>query len=60
MGEMRNAYNILVAKREEKRQPRRPRLRWKDSIRINLREIGWEGMDRINLNPTIRTSGGLL
>jgi hypothetical protein len=44
MGEMRNAYNILVRKRE-----RRPlvkhRRRWEDNIRMNLREIVWEGVD---------------
>jgi hypothetical protein len=48
MGEKRNAYRILVGKREGQRQGR-PRRRWVDNIKINLREIGWEGMDWIYL-----------
>jgi hypothetical protein len=32
-------------KPEEKRPPRRPRHKWKDSIKMDLREIGWEDMD---------------
>jgi hypothetical protein len=40
MEEMRNAYNILVGKLEGKRLLRRPRRRWEDNIRIDLREIG--------------------
>jgi hypothetical protein len=40
-GEMlRNAYNILVGKPEGKRPPGRPRLRWEDYIRMDLREVG--------------------
>jgi hypothetical protein len=45
MVEMRNAYNILVRKPEGKRPPGRPRRRWEDNIRIDLSEIGWEGVD---------------
>jgi len=40
MGEMRNAYKILVRKLEGKRPLRRPRYRWEDNIRMDLREIG--------------------
>jgi hypothetical protein len=40
MGEMRNAYSILVGKPEGKRPLRRPRHRWEDNIRMDLREIG--------------------
>jgi hypothetical protein len=39
MGQMRNAYKNLVAKHERKRQLGRPRLRWEDNIRMDLREI---------------------
>jgi hypothetical protein len=39
--EVRNAYNILVGKVERKRPLGRPRPRWKDNIRMDLREIGW-------------------
>jgi hypothetical protein len=49
MGGMRNAYDILVGKPEGKRPLGRPRHRWEDNIRMNLREIGWEGVDWIHL-----------
>jgi hypothetical protein len=41
MGEMRNAYKILIRKPEGKRPLGRPRCRWEDNIRMDLREIGW-------------------
>jgi hypothetical protein len=40
MGEMRNAYRLLVRKPEGKRPLGRPRLRWVD-IRMDLGEVGW-------------------
>jgi hypothetical protein len=40
-----NAYRILVGKPEGKRQLERPRRRWVDNIRIDLREIEWDGVD---------------
>jgi hypothetical protein len=49
MGEKRNAYRILVGDPEEKRPLGRPKFRWVDNIKINLREIGWGGMDWIDL-----------
>jgi hypothetical protein len=45
MGEKRNAYMIGVGKPEGKR----PRRRWVNNIKVGLREIGWDGMDRIDL-----------
>jgi hypothetical protein len=45
----RNAYRILVGKPEGKRPLRRPRCRWVDNIKIDLREIVWDGMDWIDL-----------
>jgi hypothetical protein len=42
MGEMRNTYSILVGKLEGKRPLGRPRHRWEDNIRMDVREIGWE------------------
>jgi hypothetical protein len=49
IGEKRNAYRILVGKPEGKRRLGRPRRRWVDNIKIGLREIGWDGMDWIDL-----------
>jgi hypothetical protein len=49
MGEMRNAYSILVGKLVLKRPLRRPRQRWTNNIRVDLREIGWEGVEWMNL-----------
>jgi hypothetical protein len=48
-GERRNAYSILVEKPEGRRPLGRPRRRWLDNIKMDLREIGWNGMDWINL-----------
>jgi hypothetical protein len=50
MGEKRNAYRALVGKPEEKRSLGRPRRRWEDNIKTDLREIGWGGMDWIHLS----------
>jgi hypothetical protein len=49
MEEKRNAYRILVGKSEGRRPQERSRHRWKDNIKIDLRKIGWVGMDGINL-----------
>jgi hypothetical protein len=49
MGEERKVYSILVGKPERKRTLRRPRRRWEDGIRMDLREIGWGGVDWIRL-----------
>jgi hypothetical protein len=40
MGEQRNSYRILVGKPEVKGPLGRPRCRWEDNIRMDLREIG--------------------
>jgi hypothetical protein len=49
MGEMRNAYRILVARPEGKRTLGRPRRRWVDNIKMDVREVGWGIMDWIDL-----------
>jgi hypothetical protein len=49
MGETRIAYRILVGKPEGKRPLGRSRRRWVGNIKIDLREIGWDGVDWIDL-----------
>jgi hypothetical protein len=43
--EKRNAYSILVRMPKEKRPPGRPRHKWVDKIKMDLREIGLDCMD---------------
>jgi hypothetical protein len=48
MGEERKVYKVLVRKPEGKRPLGRPRRRWEDGIRMDLRETGlgvWTGID---------------
>jgi hypothetical protein len=45
----RNVYRILVGKQEGKRPLGRPRRMWVCNNRIDLREIGWDGVDWIDL-----------
>jgi hypothetical protein len=49
MGERRGAYRALVGKPEGRRPLGRPRRRGEDNIKMDLREVGWGGMDWINL-----------
>jgi hypothetical protein len=49
MGKTRNAYRIFVRKPERKRPLGRPRRRWVNNIKMDLREIGWDGVDWIEL-----------
>jgi hypothetical protein len=48
MGEVRGAYNILVGRPEGRRPLGRPRRRWEDNIKMNLREIGFGDVDWIH------------
>jgi hypothetical protein len=50
-GEEKNAYRILVGKPEGKRPLGRQRCRCVDNIKMGLREVGWDGMDWIDLAP---------
>jgi hypothetical protein len=51
MGKKRNigVYRILVGKPEGKRPLGRRRRSWVDNIKIDLREIGWDGVDWIDM-----------
>jgi hypothetical protein len=49
MGEGRGAYRILVGRPEGRRPLGRHRCRWEDNIKMNLQEVGWGGMDWIDM-----------
>jgi hypothetical protein len=49
MGEVRGAYNILVGRPEGRRPLGRPRHRWEDTIKMDLREIGFGDVGWIHL-----------
>jgi hypothetical protein len=49
MGEERKVYKVLVGKPEGKRPLGRPRRRWENGIRMDLREIGWGSVEWIQL-----------
>jgi hypothetical protein len=49
MGHKRGTYRVLVGRSEGKRQLGRPGHRWEDNIKFDLQEVGWGGMDWIDL-----------
>jgi len=49
VGESRGLYRVLVVKPEGKKALGRPRLRLEDNIKIDLQEVGSDGMDWIDL-----------
>jgi hypothetical protein len=49
MGEVRGAYNILIGRPEGRRPLGRPRRRWENNIKMDLREIGFGDVDWIHL-----------
>jgi hypothetical protein len=49
MGEERNVHKVLMGKPEGKRPLGRPRHRWEDGIRMDLREIGWGSVEWMQL-----------
>jgi hypothetical protein len=55
-GEKRNAYMLLVGKPEGKRPLGRTRRWWVNNIKMNLGEIGWDGVVWLRIG----TSGELL
>ena len=48
-GERRGVYRVLVGKPEGKRPLGRPRRKWEDNIRMDLQDVGYGGMDWIEL-----------
>jgi hypothetical protein len=50
MGQERKVYKVLVGKPEGRRPLGRPRRRWIDGVRMDLREIGLGGVDWIRLS----------
>jgi hypothetical protein len=49
MVEGRGVYRVLVGRPEGKRPLRRPRRRWDDNIKLDLRELGTDGANWIRL-----------
>jgi hypothetical protein len=49
MGEGRSVYSVLVGRPKGKRPLGRPRCRWEDNIKMDLTEIGIDGMNWIQL-----------
>jgi hypothetical protein len=49
MGEGRGAYRILVGRPEGRSPLGRPRRRWEDNIKMDLQEVGWDGVDWIDM-----------
>jgi len=49
MGEKGDVYRSLVGKQEEKRPLGRPKRRWEDNIKMDIQEVGYEGMEWIEL-----------
>jgi hypothetical protein len=45
LGDVRNSYKILPGKLEKKRSLGRPRRRWEDTIKMDLKEMGREAVD---------------
>jgi hypothetical protein len=50
MGEERNVYKVWVRKPEGNRPLGRPRRRWENGIRMDLREIGWGSVEWMQLS----------
>jgi hypothetical protein len=56
IGEGRGVYRVLVGRPEGKRALRRPRRRWEDNIKLDLRDIGIDGFCWLRIG----SNGGLL
>jgi hypothetical protein len=49
MGDRKGAYRVLAERPDGKRPLGRPRHRWDDNIKMDFEEVGWGGMDWIDL-----------
>jgi hypothetical protein len=49
MGEMKSVYRFFVGKPEGKTPLGRPRRRWEGNIKIDLQEVEWGAVDRVDL-----------
>jgi hypothetical protein len=49
MGDGRGAYRILVEKPEGRRPLGRPRRTWEDNFKMDLQEVGWDGVAWIDM-----------
>jgi hypothetical protein len=56
-GESRGVYRVLVGKPEGKRPLGKPRHRWEDNFKVDLKEIGWKGVDWIDLTREGQVAG---
>jgi hypothetical protein len=54
MGEMINTFRIFVGKPERKRPLRCLTLRWEDNIKMDLEQIGHEGVNWIHLDMLLK------
>jgi hypothetical protein len=59
MEDIRGAYWVLVGKPEGMRPPGKPRYRWEDNIKMNLKAVGWRAWTGLMWLRT-GTGGGLL
>jgi len=59
MGEKRGTYMVLVGNPEGNCPLRRPRHRWEANTKMDLKEIGWEGVWTGMIWLRIEISGGL-
>ena len=49
IGERRGSYRVSVGRPEGKRPLGRPRLSWNGNIKMGLQDVGWRGMEWIDL-----------
>jgi hypothetical protein len=49
MGHRKGAYRVLVGRPYGKRPLGITRCRWEDNIKMDLQEVGWDGMDQVPL-----------